>query len=304
VGTGEETSAAGPEGEGRRLGAYVLAGDPVWLASSLSRYYPVLDDLVVMVPRSGLGWTGRRIPVDECVDRVRRHDPRGIARIVLGDWQDPVRPLRADTAQRQAAVEALGSSVDWILQIDNDEILPDVQSLITAIRWADERHLGAVEWPMRVLYRRIARGRYLEVVDPLGPRYDYPGPIAIRSGTVLVEARRCGGPFLRPVVVGDDRSLQVRHPLGDGEVREERLGAHEAIVHNSWARSPAEIRRKMSTWGHASGLRGQLYYLTRWLPAPIVWRAMGDFHPFARQLWPRLRPTQEDIGALLLPEDR
>jgi hypothetical protein len=36
-----------------RLGAYVLTGDPVWMRSSLGRYYDLLDDLVVLVPEGG-----------------------------------------------------------------------------------------------------------------------------------------------------------------------------------------------------------------------------------------------------------
>ena len=282
----------------------MLAGDPIWLASSLTRYYGVLDDLVVVAPESGLGWTGRPVPVKACLDIVERHDPRGVARILWGEWQNAAEPMRADTSQRQAGIDALGDAVDWILQIDNDEVLPKIEALLGAIRSAEDHRLDAVEWPMRVLYRRTSKRGYLEVVDRDGPRYDYPGPIAVRPGVELVDARRCRGPFLRPVVRGDDRSLQVRHAVVAGELREERLSAGEAIVHNSWARSPANIRQKLSTWGHASGRRGDLYYLTRWLPAPLTWRLMRDFHPFSRELWPRLAPTPDDVSDLLLPGDR
>lgn len=293
-----------PPSGGRRVGAYILPGDPVWLATSMTRYYDVLDDLVVVAPRQGLGWTGRPLPVQECLDIVSQHDPRQLLRVVWGDWQDTDQPMHAETAQRQAALDALRGRVDWVLQIDNDEVLPSIEALLAAIRAAEERHLSAVEWPMRVLYRRVTKGRYLEVVDRGGSRYDYPGPVAVRPDVELLDARRCAGPFLRPVVRGDDRSLQVRHPLAAGEVREERLAEDEAIVHNSWARSPAGIRQKLSSWGHASGRRGDLYYLTRWWPAPLTWRLMRDFHPFSRGLWPRLSPTRDDIEALLLPEDR
>ena len=301
--TGVSAASGGGSEPPRRIGAYLLPGDPVWLASSLSRYYDVLDDLVVVVPDSGTGWTGRPLPVEECLEIIARQDRRGVLRTVRGEWQDAEQPMHAETAQRQAGIAALRGGVDWILQIDNDEVLPHVDALLSAIESAERQQLGAVEWPMRVLYRRTRRGRYLEVVDPRGPRYDYPGPIAVRPDVELVDARRCRGPFLRPVVVGDHRSLQVRHALADGEVRDERLDADDAIVHNSWARSPASIRRKLSTWGHASP-RTPLYYLTRWLPAPLTWPLMRDFHPFSRGLWPRLAPTPDAVGDLLLPEDR
>ncbi|WP_427383661.1 hypothetical protein [Janibacter sp. G56] len=150
-----------------RLGAYVLPGDPVWLRSSLARYYPLLDDLVVPVPTSGRGWTGHPIPVDECLRIIREIDVRGIVREVEGDWVDTDRPMRADTAQRQAAVDALGERVDWILQVDNDEVLPDTGALLEALGRADAAGCDAVEWPMRVLFRARSRGRFLVVTGPV-----------------------------------------------------------------------------------------------------------------------------------------
>ena len=141
---------------------------------------------------------------------------------------------------------------------------------------------------MRVLYRR--RGdRYLGVAGPDGrPVFEYPGSIAVRAGSQLVDARRVSGAVLRMVVDGDTRSPQLRQAPANGESRREGLTEGQVIMHNSWAKSPAEIWRKTRSWGHAAGLRGTVYYFTRWLPAPLTWRLMRDFHPFARGLWSRL----------------
>lgn len=288
----------------RRIGAYILPGDPVWLASSLSRYYPLLDDLVVVAPRSRRGWTGLAIPVDECIGIVEGLDTRGIRRIVWGEWENHQQPMRADTAQQQAGIDALGGTVDWVLQIDNDEILPDPTVLVGLLDWADERSVGAVEWPMRVLFRQLRNGDFLEVCAADGtPRYDYPGPIAVRAGSSVVDARRCAGAFLRPVVHGDHSSLQLAQPPGKDEIRLEALAHRDAIVHNSWGRERSAVHRITRTWGHASGLRSERYFWSTWWPAPFNWRMMRDFHPFARGLWPRLRRTS-DIAGLLVPADR
>src|SRR5688572_26752944 len=75
------------------------------------------------------GWTCSMIPVAECEAVVDEVDVRGIARRVHGLWRDDANPLAADTAQRQAGVDALSDSVDWMLQVDNDEILPDPAEL-------------------------------------------------------------------------------------------------------------------------------------------------------------------------------
>jgi len=288
----------------RRLGAYILPGDPVWLSSSLAKYYPLLDELVVVAPRSRRGWTGRPIPVDECLALLERLDTRGLRRIVWGDWEDHREPVRSDTAQRQVGIDELTGRVDWILQIDNDEVLPDPAKLLELIDEAEARSIDAVEWPMRVLFRRLRNGRYLEVCASNGsPRYDYPGPIAIRSGSTAVDARRTTGPFLRPTVAGDTQSLQVSRPPEVDEVRAEMLVHAEVILHNSWGREPAEVRRKIRTWGHAAGLRGEWYYWTTWRASPMTWPWVRDFHPFAHGLWPRLRPTS-GVQDLLIPPDR
>lgn len=285
-----------------RIGAYVLTGDPVWLRSSLSRYYDHLNDLVVLIPEDGVGWAGRPIPVQECLDAVGALDTRGIARAVRGRWTSPHAPLTAETAQRQAGVDAL-SGVDWILQVDNDELLPDVSSLLGTLA-AQGPDVVAVEWPMRVLYRSLGAGRWAAVVSAQGlPVVEYPGPVAVRAGTLLGQARRpAQGRVLRMVVRGDDRSLQVRRPAEPDELRDDSLTLDDAIWHNSWGRTTGEVWRKTRTWGHAAGWRGARYFVLRWLPSRWLWRWTKNFHFFADGLWPALRPVTVPPG-LLRAED-
>ncbi|WP_265447911.1 hypothetical protein [Flexivirga meconopsidis] len=285
-----------------KLGAYILPGDPTWLRSSLTRYYDRLDALVVPVPTDGLGWTGRPIPVQECLRIVREVDHRGLLRIVPGRWATPDAPLRADTAQRRAAMDAL-TDVDWVVQLDNDEVLPDPAALLDCVPLAEELGVDAVEWPMAVLYRRMPGGKVLAVANrDGGVHHDYPGPVLIRAGATPVEARRVDGPFLRLVVSGDRQSLQIARPPVDGEHRRTTLRADQAIWHNSWARSPAVVWRKVRSSGHASRALRR-YTAVRWLPAPLLWRVTRDLHPFAEGLWPRLRPVVVP-AQLLTPEDR
>jgi hypothetical protein len=284
------------------LGAYVLPGDPVWLRSSLERYYPFLDRLVVPVPAQGLGWTGQPLRLDECLSVITEVDTRGIVTLIGGRWTDRAHPLDQDTAQRQAAIDAL-HDVDWIVQIDNDELLPSFETLLNYVEQAHAADIGAVEWPMRVMYRHI-RDAYLEVCAlDRSPRFDYPGPVAVRAGTRLVEARRASGPFLRVGVRSDTSSLQIVRPAAAGEVRVMTLDLEEAIMHNSWARSSASVWAKTRNWGHASDLRMAAYFGGVWLPAPVTWPGLRNFHPLYRPLWPRLQRTPAP-AALLSPREQ
>jgi hypothetical protein len=272
----------------RRLGAYVLPGDTVWLEKTLTRTYPLLDALVVPVPLDGIGWNGHPVPVDEALTIIRRVDTRGILTTVRGRWVDPAEPMRGDTAQRQAAVDALAGTVDWVLQLDGDELLPEPAALLRAIDAAEEQKLRAIEWPMRVLFRRTRRWVF-EVVGLHGEaRYDYPGPIAVRPDVELIDARRVAGDYLRAVVVGDHSSLQVVRPAEPSEHRWVDLRPEEAIIHNSWARPARAIRQKIRSWGHANDVGRERYFWLRWYPSPITWRFVRNLHPFARDLWPRL----------------
>jgi hypothetical protein len=194
--------------------------------------------------------------------------------------------------------------VDWVLQVDNDEILPDANALLEQLQAADDAKIPAVEWPMRVLFRRLKDGRFLEVVAADGgPRFEYPGPIAVKCDQQLVDCRRTAGRYLRPVVVGDDRSLQIVREVHANEVRRQSLRPDQAILHNSWGRSAPAIRRKMRSTAHQEGLRMQWYYWIKWWPAPLIWRQLRNFHLFDGPLWPRLGVLDPSMIDLLVKDD-
>jgi hypothetical protein len=288
----ENASGAGIEGEDfmKRVNAYVLAADPTWLEHSVRTYYPHVHRIVVSYDRAGRGWTGAPIPVEECINRLRAIDGEDKMQFVPGHFSAPVKdPMENDTLQRNTALDLAGQGADWVLQLDTDEWLPSWGPFYAALRRAEALGLSALEWPMRVLYRRLADGEFLEVCAAGGlDHFEYIAPVAVRSGSHLVHSRRTEGSFLRPVVRGDQQSIQLKRPIETREVREKLLDSSQAIVHNSWARSPAELRRKLASWSH-SGLRAWFYYGGRWLPSVWVWRWMRNIHPFFGEVWPALR---------------
>jgi hypothetical protein len=274
-----------------RIHAYLLAADPTWLRASVGAYYSHVERLVVSYDAGARGWTGAPVRVDECLGILRSLDVDGKIEWIAGDFaagatQDYVA---ADTRQRRHALTRAGAGADWVLQIDTDEILPDWVRLHDMLERAAGLGLPAVEWPMRVLFRRLPRGRYLEIATTHGTtHFEYPGPIAVRPEVTLVECRRTGLPYLRPLVRGDRFSLQVRRSPETGEHRADLLAPHEAILHNSWARRPEVVREKLSSWSHNQGAKSWLYYYAIWLPAPVTWRLLRRLHPLHGPLWPRV----------------
>jgi len=276
-----------------KLTAYILAADPAWIEQSVRSYYDVVDEIIVSYDRNRLGWTGTPVPVDECLDRLQAIDSDKKLRLVPGDYtRSDGRPMDGETYQRQCALEEAGKAADWVLQLDTDEILPNPSRLIELLELAGRKNISAVEWPMRVFFQRLADGRFLEICRrDSACHYEYPAPVAVRPGVRFTSARHIEGKFLRAAVNGDRRSLQVARQLESNEERIDFCQDHEAILHFSWVRTPAEIRSKIASWGHNDGLRSLLFYHLRWRCAPYLWRWQRDFHPFAHGLWPALRPA-------------
>lgn len=283
----------------KRIKAYVLAADPTWLERSVCAYYPFVDQIVVSYDRSSRGWTGAPVPVEECLTRLGVLDGDRKMRFVPGDFSySAADPMENDTLQRGVALQLASEDADWVLQLDTDEWLPEPQALFEAIQSADYLGVGGVEWPMRVLYRRLGTAGALEVCAPDGgDHFEYIAPVAVRAGSQLRHSRRTGGSILRALVRGDSRSLQLKRPLEAGEVRQERLHPKEAILHNSWARSPAELARKLASWSH-SGASAWRHFLLRWLPSTILWRYQRNLHPLFGPVWPALRACQVALPTL------
>jgi len=275
-----------------KLNAYVLAADPTWLRASVLAYYPYVEKLIVSYDADSRGFTGAPIRVEECLALLRTIDTESKIEFLPGHHIASDKDyLGADTQQRSEALAHAALGADWVLQIDTDEVLPNWSPVEEALATAESLQLPAVEWPLRVLFRRLRDGSYLEVVTDTGsPHFEY-ATIAVRPGIELVECRRTAGSFLRPIVRGDRSSLQLRRPPVSGEHRAEILDAGEAIWHNSWARSPAAIREKIASWSHNQGAASRLYYYRTWLPAPFTWRVLRRFHPVAPELWYRLQKS-------------
>jgi hypothetical protein len=275
-----------------QIHAYVLAADPCWLEASILSYYDVVQKIVISYDQEHKGFSGnRKLPVEACLRRLRAVDHDNKMVFSPGVYaRSGHTAMENETHQRECAVREAGENADWVLQLDNDEVLPRFDALAEVLEYAAAMDIPAVEWPMRVLFRTTTDGHFLEVCNRDGSeRFEYPGAICVRPNTLLAYGRAVSGSFVRPVVVGDWQSLQVTRPSVPNEYRIALENPDDAILHNSWARSPSNIRLKLASWGHNEGWKTWMFYYLRWLPSKYLWKWTRNFHPFSRGLWPALK---------------
>ncbi len=146
-------------------------------------YYDVVDTMVVAHDQDAISWTGERLDLEPCREIVERLDRDRKVRFLPGLFHGGDKPpLELETFERNAAVSALGDSVDWILQIDTDEVVASPSRLVESIARAEAHGLSAVEFPARWLYGHVGGRRYLERCRRLwGVSAGFPGPVAVRG---------------------------------------------------------------------------------------------------------------------------
>lgn len=267
------------------IGAYVLLADPAFLASSLRSYYDMVDTIAIVYDESGLSWTGKPLPLDDLLATITEVDSASKCTYVPGNFHDPgMAPLAADTAQRRAGMAALKNDVDWVLQIDTDEVVGSSSQLERAIRSADGAGRAAVDFPARWIYADVRDHLYLERCSRRwGICAGYPGPIAVRSGTELTLARQCDQPLWR--VDFRRRNTDPAHPR-DARV-DATVSPNEGIWHFSWVRSEREMRLKATTSGHV-GEFDWSQEIDRWM--------RRSRHPWSTTLLTPLRPHPPVVG--------
>ena len=281
-----------------RISAYVLLGDPNFLAPSIAAYYERVDRIVLSYDDSATSWTGTPLPLADCLDIVAALDIDGKCVHVPGRFARlEHHPLDNETVQRQAALDAASADADWVLQLDTDEIMASPDVFFDAVSRAEARGADALDYPSRWLYARYRPGRYLEASDRRGRlAASYPGPLAVRAGVRLRHARQTDAALYR--VDFRRRNTDPWHPP-DSRV-DEVIAPEHAVLHYSWVRSPEYMQRKFGWSGHAEALRPPAIY-RRWR-----WRSRhpllaASTSPFRKSDWYRRVSLPEPPGRL--PED-
>lgn len=275
-----------------KLKAYILLADPNWIETSVRSYYDWVEEILVSYDQDGMGWSGQPIPVDVCLRRLRAIDKDKKLRFLGGNFYRPqFKAMENDTYQRQCAIDEIGTSADWILELDTDEVLPNPRAFVEGLA-AVPKDKAIVEWPMRVFFQKCPDGRFLEVSTFFRRQMtEYPGPVATRPG-VRLDCARCA--FSVPKWRFDIRR-RTYDPAANAWYRADAvIPKEDAILHFSWVRSEADILKKVSGWSHATDFSGEKYFKNVWKVAPQKWPFIYNFHPIWPKRWRALKPVSLD----------
>jgi hypothetical protein len=252
----------------RIVHGYILLGDPNWLEESLSSYYDLVDKIIAVYDVNGLSWSGVDIfdRISKCKSILCALDKDNKVEYLSGDFSvTDTKLMDAETAMRNAGVVQASMGSDIVLQIDTDEIVPDLHYFGSCLDlWYTSGEPGC-EYAARWLYVRVFGYSFLEMSTRKLNYWDaIPGPVAIRSNQSVSYARQISGKCRRFSPLSKTDAIPIQ----------------KTIVHPSMIQSTSDIDFKLlKLSGHSRDMdmkrRVRMWKIARVFPVLIpIWTAL------------------------------
>lgn len=233
------------------IAAYICLGDPAWIEASVQSYYPYVTKIIATYDRDGLSWTGPKIDIDVCIERLKAIDVENKVEFFADNFSVPSNydnPILNDTLQRQIGVDLASQYGDWVVQLDTDEIIANWKVFATQMEFANANNFDAVYFPSIYVYQLISRTIALESCRRFGGRQaGYPGPLCIRANSELYLSRRSRGRTLHVACQGSFNTVIEDHAT----VSSTTVSESDCVIHITKGRTPASMEQKFLTWGHS-----------------------------------------------------
>ncbi len=174
-------------------------------------------------------------------------------RLLRGDFHSRGTPILNDTGERNRLSLACRPG-NWVVQVDSDEVLVNPGEFR---RWLGRRPGGVdVSARWEVVFKVV--GKTALVVD-------------YRRAYIQVATMRRGG------------YVSAR------ETNERRVVSPLVMLHYSWGRTAADVRRKMRNWSHSPDFDHAKFFRLWSAVTPRNYRRFRDFHFLHGPHYPRLR---------------
>ena len=230
------------------------------LEYSLPRLYPYADAIYLAIDKERKTWKGNSYPLpDTFFAWIQNMDKEKKIHLYEDSFYiEALSPMTLETRTRNMLAKRVGYD-GWHVQLDADEYFCNFGSFARTLKSLD------VEDPIKI----YAQWTTLFKQDETGFFY-------VRNREKF------------PVATNAPYYIYARIPAWEGKC----LILDETVIHQSWARSKAELQQKLQNWGHANDFDSNAY-LDFWESVDLSnYRKIKDFHPLTPSAWTRLNYIQ------------
>lgn len=235
----------------------LLAYDTAFMIESIKTYIDIVDELYIGLDENRQTWAGNTYELDTKVEaQLRVMSPK--IRIIEDQFYIPgLGTMENDTRERNFLSSHI-EDFDYILSVDSDEFLLNPMDLVDWLGKQKEEEVCIL-------------GSWVTVYKELDDAY-------------LVVGNADGVDLGDTPIITDrtDRFVNARW------TKQKYIMSPAVLLHFSWARSEAELRKKLVNWSHNDDFTTQ-HHLDLWLNAnERTYKSYKNFHPVTPEAWPQL----------------
>lgn len=237
---------------------YCVAYDWYLLQHSLPQVYDEADEICLSVDANHCSWTGNPFAFDEEGFKrlIAAIDVKHKIRVYRDNFYVPeLSPMQNEVRQRNMIAAFLGKDEGWHVQLDADEYFMDFTSFVRKLRSIHTTRKVNVCCPFLILFKQTPEGfLYINNGD-----FDRQEMIPVATNSPQYEFGRKNGYF--------------------------NIVTNSVVLHQSWARSEAEIQQKLANWGHNKDFDLERYFRF-WKELDVSrYSSIRMFHPFKPDEW-------------------
>jgi hypothetical protein len=247
-----------------RIHAYVLVSELPWLKQSVQSYYDYVDKIVVSYDSSSLSWTKRPLELSGSLALLKEIDTSNKMVFVFDNFHESAIPLENETAQRRFSLNIAAQDADWVLQLDTDELITNMSTVVSKLKLADSVGASELWYPSLWVYNQTKYFNLVHCNRLFRPLAGYPGPIAVKGSANIICARQTDSRS-NSYVVGEKSMCPIVSSHGvDPDVT-----GSDWILHMSWVRESTFFDEKARNNGHA--------YEFDWMKCKQQWQFAARF---------------------------
>jgi len=256
----------------------LVSYDFAFLKTSLPTFYNYVNEIVLAVDVNRKTWSGKDFIIpDHFWEWIRIFDRGQKIKIYEDKFFLPeLTPMECETRERNLLSMHMGAC-DWYIQLDSDEYFVDFKSVFDKLQQFTPIKPVTVRCKLVTLFKQTEAG-FLVIKDSVEP-------LNFVTNNPVYDIARSNNSGNQQVLWDD------------------------IVLHQSWARSAAEIGIKIANWGHRDDFNTYSFYKLWEAIDEFNYSGLSNFHPLDPKTWPGLilwkgsiEEILESVGRFGLPE--